>query len=98
MRQRYRSRFDILGDILEAANESSSGITRTKIMYKAFLSYAQMKGYLTALTERDLLRYDLDTRTFKITEKGLRFLDTYSQIGDMIKAPPPSLRQPQVKM
>jgi predicted transcriptional regulator len=37
------------------------------------------------LTEKDLLRYDKDTQTFKTTEKGLRFLDTYNQMDDMIK-------------
>jgi predicted transcriptional regulator len=35
------------------------------------------------LTEKDLLYYDKDTQTFKTTEKGLRFLDTYNRIGDM---------------
>jgi len=36
---KYRSRTDIVGLILEAAN---GGATKTKIMYKAFLSYAQL--------------------------------------------------------
>ncbi len=82
-----RSRLDILGEILEAANESGGGggITRNKILYKAFLSHNQMKGYLTTLTENNLLRYDLDKQTFKTTEKGLRFLDTYSRMDGMIK-------------
>jgi predicted transcriptional regulator len=86
---RNRSRFEIVGDILLAANENGggNGATRTKIMYKAYLSYAQMKGYLTALTEKDLLRYDLEKETFKITQKGLMFLDIYSQINDMIQLP-----------
>jgi predicted transcriptional regulator len=44
-----------------------------------------MKEYLTVLTENDLLRYDLDTQTFKTTEKGLRFLNTYNQMDGMIK-------------
>ena len=41
---KYRSRTDITAQILEAAN---GGVTKTKIMYKAFLSYAQLKEYLT---------------------------------------------------
>ncbi len=80
-----RSRLDILGEILEVANKSG-GTTRTKIMYRAFVSYGQMKGYLTTLTENNLLNYDVDTQTFKTTEKGLRFLGTYNQMDDMIKA------------
>ena len=89
-----RNRLEIISQILEAAN---GGITKTRIMYRAFLSYAQMKENLTALTEKDLLRYNEDTRTFKTTEKGLRFLDIYNRISDMIKAPlpPPPPLPPQ---
>jgi predicted transcriptional regulator len=45
-----------------------------------------MKEYLTVLTDRDLLRYDLDTQTFKTSEKGLRFLEAYNQMDVVIKA------------
>ncbi len=51
---KYRSRTDITAQILEAAN---GGVTKTKIMYKAFLSYAQLKEYLTVLIENGLLEY-----------------------------------------
>jgi predicted transcriptional regulator len=77
----YRSRTDIISEILEAAN---GGITQTKIMYKVLLNYAQMKQYLMVLTHNGLLSYELETRTFKTTEKGLRFLYTYNQMYDMI--------------
>ena len=40
--------------ILEAAN---GGATKTKIMYKAFLSYAQLREYLSVLIENNLLEY-----------------------------------------
>jgi predicted transcriptional regulator len=81
---KYRSRTDIISQILEAANGGDA--TKTKIIYKAFLSYSQMKEYLTILTEKDLLRYDQETHTFKTTEKGLRFLEIYNQMGDVMKA------------
>jgi predicted transcriptional regulator len=80
----YRSRMDIVSKILQVAN---GGAAKTKIMYSAFLSYSQMKEYLMMLTQNDLLSYDLDTRTFKTTEKGLRFLEVYNQMDDMVKAP-----------
>lgn len=83
---RYRSRTDIISDILDAAN--GGGATRTKIMYKAYLSFTQMKEYLTVLTENNLLGYDIYTHTFKTTEKGLRFLEVYNRMDDMIKARP----------
>ena len=43
---KYRSRTEIVGNILDAANR---GATKTKIMYMAFLSYNQVKEYLSVL-------------------------------------------------
>ena len=80
---RYRSRTDIIGEILNAANGNNT--SKTKIMYTAFLSSAQMKEYLMILTESDLLRYNSSTHTFKTTEKGLKFLEAYNQMDGMIK-------------
>jgi predicted transcriptional regulator len=80
----HRNRTEIMSQILGLAN--GGGATKTKIMYQAFLSYGQMKEHLMVLTQNNLLSYDLDTRTFKTTEKGLRFLETYNQMDGMIKA------------
>jgi predicted transcriptional regulator len=44
---KYISRTEIVGLILEAAN--GGGDTKTKIMYKALISYNLMKEYLTAI-------------------------------------------------
>ena len=89
---RNRSDIDIMAEILHAANEKN-GAGRTKILYRAFLSYAQTKEYLPTLTERGLLRYDVDNSTFKTTQKGLRFLNTYNQINDAIKISSPQPQQ-----
>jgi predicted transcriptional regulator len=48
-----------------------------------------LKEYLPVLTERGLLSYDIDAQTFKTTQKGRRFLNTYNQINDAIKISPP---------
>jgi predicted transcriptional regulator len=79
----YRSKMDIISKILQAAN---GGIAKTKIMYHAFLSHAQLQDYLRVLIQNDLISYDLDTHTFKTTEKGLRFIEIYNQMDGMIKA------------
>jgi predicted transcriptional regulator len=78
---KYRSRTDIVGLILEAAN---GGATKTKIMYKAFLSYAQLKEYLTVLLQNDLLEWEDETQLFRTTEKGLRLLQMYNQFDEMM--------------
>jgi predicted transcriptional regulator len=79
----YRSRNDIISEILKAANGGDA--TRSKIMYQTFLNYNQMKDYLMVLTQTDLLSHDLNTRTFKTTEKGLRFLEAYNRMDSMMK-------------
>ncbi len=78
----YRTRIEIIIQILEAAN----GVKATKynIMYKAYLSFNQSKKYVSMLTEKGLLGYDSDSQTFRITEKGLRFIETYNLLVDLM--------------
>jgi predicted transcriptional regulator len=79
---KYRSRTEIVRNILDAAN---GGATKTKIMYKAFLSYTQLKEYLSVLIENNLIEYIEGTQTYKTTEKGLKFLRMYNEIGELLK-------------
>jgi predicted transcriptional regulator len=53
-------------------------------MYKVFLSQSQLKEYLKVLIENELLRYDSVTRTFKTTQKGLKFLQLYNKINEVL--------------
>lgn len=39
-----------------------------------------MKEYWAALTEVGLFEYEISTPTFKTTEKGLRFLEVFSEL------------------
>jgi predicted transcriptional regulator len=77
-----RSRTEIVGNVLDAAN---GGATKTKIMYKAFLSYNQLKECLTILIENNLIEYIDGTQTFKTTEKGLHFLKMHNEIGELLQ-------------
>jgi predicted transcriptional regulator len=91
--KKLRDRISIICQILEVAKRG--GATKTRIMYKANLSHDQMKEYLTILTENYFIYYNLHSHTFKITEKGLRVLEAYNGIEDMMKAPlQPSLQPP----
>ncbi|HEY9387625.1 MAG TPA: winged helix-turn-helix domain-containing protein [Nitrososphaeraceae archaeon] len=80
---KYRNRTDIAALILDAAD---GGAAKTKIMYRAFLSYAQLKEYLGVLLENGLLRFQEGEQLFKITEKGMRFLELYNQVGELISS------------
>ena len=79
---KYRSRTEIVCNILDATN---GGATKTKIMYAAFLSYAQLKEYLSILIENNLIEYSDGTQTFKTTEKGLNYLKMYREIGEFLQ-------------
>ena len=76
-----RSRTEIVAMILNAAN---GGATKTKIMYFAFLSYNQVKEYLSVLIENNLIEYLDGGNKFKTTEKGLFFLKMYNEIGELL--------------
>jgi len=78
---KYRSRTDIVGLILEAAN---GGATKTRIMYKAFLSYAQLKEYLGVLLQNEVLEYEDETQLIRTTEKGIRLLQMYNLFDEMM--------------
>lgn len=78
----YRTSVEIIAEILKIAN--GGNVTMTKIMYSAFLNYFQLKEYLSVLTEKGLLSYNADTRTFKTTEKGLMLLETYNLLVDLM--------------
>ena len=62
----YRSREEIFASILSTAG-SGAGITRSKIMFGSYLTYAQVVEYSKLLIERGLLEYDPINRTFKTT-------------------------------
>jgi predicted transcriptional regulator len=78
---KYRSRTEIVGNILDAANGRA---TKTKIMYKAFLSYNQLKEYLSVLIENNLIECLDGTHQFKTTEKGLNYLKMHNEIGELL--------------
>ena len=80
---KYRSRTEIVCSILDAAN-GGGGATKTKIMFKSFLSYVQLKEYLSVLMENNLLEYINGTRLYKTTEKGLNYLQKNNEIGDLL--------------
>ncbi|MGA8403449.1 MAG: winged helix-turn-helix domain-containing protein [Nitrososphaeraceae archaeon] len=80
---KYRSRSDIVGLILEAAN---GGASKTKIMYKSYLSFAQLKDYLAMLIEQHLIEYEETGHLFKTTSKGLRVLHLQNEINEEFDA------------
>ena len=77
-----RSRTEIVSNILDAANKG--GETKTKIMYFAFLSYNQVKEYLSVLIENNLIEYLDGGNKFKTTEKGLNLLKMHNEMAELL--------------
>ena len=79
---KYRSRTEIVGNILDATN---GGVTKTKIMCTAFLSYGQLREYLSVLIENNLIEYRDGTQTYKTTEKGLIYIKMHNEMGELLQ-------------
>jgi predicted transcriptional regulator len=80
----YRTREEIFASILRTAG-SGPGITRSKIMFGSYLTYAQVVEYTRMLIERGLLEYDPIDRAFKTTSSGFTFIQLHDEMSQMIK-------------
>jgi predicted transcriptional regulator len=80
-RMKYRGSTEIIDAILRSVR---AGATKTHIMYRAYLSYAQLKGYLGLLEQRNLVTYDAASSLYKLTEKGMQFMNAYDQIHELV--------------
>ena len=78
---KYRSRSDIVGLLLDAAN--GGGAIKTKLMYKAYLSFNQLREYLALLVENGLIEYEEGMRTYRTTEKGMRLLQIQNTMDEI---------------
>ena len=77
--RRRRDRLYIIADILNIARNES---LKTQIMYKANLSFAQLNEYLSFLLETKLIASNAhnEKTVYKVTSKGMRFLQNYAKI------------------
>jgi predicted transcriptional regulator len=75
--------------MLITINDSSTeGANKTSIMYKSYLSYAQLKEYLSFMVEKGLdelpQRHCNERFVYKITGKGLRLLQISKEIESIV--------------
>ena len=80
---KYRSRTDILASILDSVN-NIDGAGITTIMYKSFLSHYQLKKYMAIMLKNDLIRFDEEKRLYRITDKGVRFLQLFNHMNQLV--------------
>ena len=80
---KYRDRTEMITLILTSASRMN-GVLKTKIMYEAFLSFSQLKEYVALLLRNGLLEHDELKKTYKTTEKGLRLLELYNSLTEIV--------------
>jgi predicted transcriptional regulator len=78
---KYRSSTEIIDSMLRSIR---SGATKTHIMYRAYMSYSQLKEYLKLLEERQLIKYEPGSQLYVLTDKGLRFMNAYDKINELV--------------
>ena len=54
-------------------------------MYISFVSYTQLKEYLSVLIENNLIEYLVGTQEFKTTQKGLNLLKVHNEMGELLQ-------------
>jgi predicted transcriptional regulator len=84
--QRYtknRSKLDIIAAILNVVDNREA--SKSRIMYGAYLSYEQAREYMPTLLQSGLFTTTNNARSlYKIRERGLRFLELYGKVNEMI--------------
>src|SRR5712691_12407140 len=80
---KYRDRTEIITLVLTSASRMS-GVLKTKIMYEAFLSFSQLEEYVGLLLRNGLLEHDDLKKTYKTSEKGLRLLELYNSLPEIV--------------
>jgi predicted transcriptional regulator len=78
-----RDKLIIMAEIVGIAKK---GTTKTHIMFKANLSFSQLKQYLSLLTNTGLLeKISINGRViFQATAKGLEFMEKQQQVIDLL--------------
>jgi predicted transcriptional regulator len=78
---KHRTATTIIAQILHLA---SHGMSKSRIMYRAFLSHHQLQLYLGILTERGLIAKEEKGNAYRTTQKGLHFLELYGQLEQFV--------------
>ncbi|HEX9320435.1 MAG TPA: winged helix-turn-helix domain-containing protein [Nitrososphaeraceae archaeon] len=85
---KHRARTEVIVDILKYISSygQAGGIQIPRIMYLCYVEHSRLRKFLTNLTEKKLLCYYEKTRRYKITQKGIKFLENYKQVGGLFNS------------
>lgn len=85
--EKNRSRQEIMRDIL--ATIENSPMSKTKVMYRASLSYTQLKYYEDYLQDSKLMELAKEGDLWTLTEKGKRYLNACKLADQILRMPSP---------
>jgi predicted transcriptional regulator len=77
--KKHRSKEEIVANILNAARNNA---TKTKIMRRCYISYNLLQKYLNYATVSGLLFHDHRSNEYRLTSKGIQYLDYFNQYRD----------------
>ena len=82
MHNRYRNKIDVVTLVLNTGNGNE--VKQLEILSKANVTHKLLKEYLFILLQFNLIEYMQNQRTYKTTEKGIRFIDNYYQMKNLV--------------
>ena len=80
-----RDRIHIMAEIMEIAKGSQ---LKTRIMYRANLSFSQVNEYLSFLTEMGFLRVHVENgqKLYETTAKGKLYIKNYIEMSNLLRS------------
>jgi len=78
-----RGFIEILGEILEKLNGES--LKKSHIAYKCNLDARSVNKYLKIILSLNLVEKSKDLKHYRITQKGIKFLDQYVAITKLLE-------------
>ncbi|MCS7365521.1 MAG: hypothetical protein NDF54_08805 [archaeon GB-1867-035] len=86
--RRYRSRLQIMADIVETIKKEGGKSGVTRILYGANLSYDRLMKYLRELVEAGLIKEikENEKTLYVLTIKGDNFIKEYKKIKEFAEA------------
>lgn len=82
---RHRDKSEIIASILNLLKDKE-GMGFTRIMFSSYLSYRQVSRFLRLAIGNELLFYDTQTKLYRITQKGVVFLQLYAKMENLLQA------------
>jgi predicted transcriptional regulator len=79
---RYRSKFEIIADILKIAKQD---VRKTHIIYRGNLSFKLATTYLRTVSRAGLIAFDHESQRYKTTKKGKDYLAVFDEYCRHVK-------------